>query len=115
MRPKSDAVVRLWAVVRETRDRYCHESQAAALCNRSLRRDSMIGRLLRLFAVTLAVALPLAVGSTAAQEDTFLAIAQDPAVGSFLTDAEGNTLYLFTPDTTAGESACNDDCAAAWP
>jgi len=75
----------------------------------------MIGRLLRLFAVTLAVALPLAVGSTAAQEDTFLAIAQDPAVGSFLTDAEGNTLYLFTPDTTAGESACNDDCAAAWP
>jgi predicted lipoprotein with Yx(FWY)xxD motif len=71
---------------------------------------------LRLLAVmTLAVVLPLAAGSTAAQEETFLAIAQDPAVGSFLTDAEGNTLYLFTPDTTPGESTCYDDCAEAWP
>ncbi len=75
-----------------------------------------MGRLLRLFAVaTLAVTLPLAVGSTAAQEDTFLAVAQDPAVGAFLTDAEGNALYLFTPDTTPGESTCYDDCAEAWP
>ena len=66
----------------------------------------MMSRLhvLRFFAVVILAALPLAVRGTAAQEDTFLAIAQDPAVGSFLTDAEGNTLYLFTPDTTPGES-----------
>jgi len=70
---------------------------------------------LRLFVVTLALALPLAIHGTAAQDDTFLKVAQDPAVGSFLTDAEGNALYLFTPDTTPGESTCYDDCATAWP
>ena len=37
------------------------------------------------------------------------------ALGPFLTDAEGMTLYLFTNDTTAGESACSGDCAANWP
>ena len=36
-------------------------------------------------------------------------------LGPFLTDAEGMTLYLFTQDTTAGQSSCYDDCAAAWP
>jgi predicted lipoprotein with Yx(FWY)xxD motif len=70
---------------------------------------------LRLFVVTLALALPLAVHGATAQDKAFLAIAQDPAVGSFLTDAEGNTLYLFTPDSTPGESTCYDDCAEAWP
>ena len=72
-------------------------------------------RWLRLFVVTLALALPLAVHGATAQDEAFLAIAQDPSVGSFLTDAEGNTLYLFTPDTTPGESTCYDDCAEAWP
>src|SRR5829696_4780864 len=70
---------------------------------------------LRLFVVTLALALPLAVHGTAAQDDSFLKVAQDPAVGSFLTDAEGNALYLFTSDTTPDESTCYDDCATAWP
>src|SRR5215208_7711098 len=74
-----------------------------------------MGRLFRLFVVIIAMALPLVGRSTAAQEDTFLKGAQDPAVGSFLTDAEGKTLYLFTPDTTPGESTCYDDCAASWP
>lgn len=37
------------------------------------------------------------------------------ALGPFLIDPEGMTLYLFTEDTTAGESACYDDCATAWP
>ena len=36
-------------------------------------------------------------------------------LGPFLTDAEGMTVYLFTKDVTAGESACYDDCATAWP
>ena len=36
-------------------------------------------------------------------------------LGPFLIDPEGMTLYLFTEDTTAGESACYDDCATAWP
>ena len=72
-------------------------------------------QLLRLFVVIMAVALPLVGRGAAAQEDSFLKVAQDPAVGSFLTDAEGRTLYLFTPDTTPGESTCYDDCAKAWP
>jgi predicted lipoprotein with Yx(FWY)xxD motif len=72
-------------------------------------------RWLRFFVVFLSLALPLAVHGTAAQDDIFLKIAQDPAVGSFLTDAEGNTLYLFTPDITPGESTCYDDCAESWP
>src|SRR5215207_681769 len=72
-------------------------------------------RWLRFFVVFLSLALPLAVHGTAAQDDTFLKVAQDPTVGSFLTDVEGTTLYLFTPDTTPGESTCYDDCAESWP
>ncbi len=34
--------------------------------------------------------------------------------GDILTDAHGNTLYLFTNDS-GGESACYDSCAEAWP
>jgi predicted lipoprotein with Yx(FWY)xxD motif len=72
-------------------------------------------QLLRLFVVIMAVAMPLVGRGAAAQEDSFLKVAQAPAVGSFLTDAEGKTLYLFTPDATPGESTCYDDCAQAWP
>ncbi len=35
-------------------------------------------------------------------------------VGTILVDPDGFTLYVFTVDT-GGESACYDDCAAAWP
>src|SRR5215212_9663806 len=35
--------------------------------------------------------------------------------GPFLTDAKGMSVYLFTKDVTAGESAGYDDCASAWP
>ena len=36
------------------------------------------------------------------------------APGTFLTDAEGMTLYLFTNDTP-GVSNCSGDCLATWP
>ena len=42
-------------------------------------------------------------------------VRQDAAVGSYLTDPNGMTLYLFTNDTVAGESTCYDDCATKWP
>jgi len=42
-----------------------------------------MSRLLRLFVVIMAVALPMVGRSTAAQEDSFLKVAQDPAVGRF--------------------------------
>ena len=72
-------------------------------------------RLLSMVVIAVAMALPLMVPSAIAQEATFLAVSQDPSVGAFLTDAEGNTLYLFTPDTTPGESTCYDECAESWP
>ncbi|HEY7815030.1 MAG TPA: hypothetical protein VIC62_17420 [Nakamurella sp.] len=36
------------------------------------------------------------------------------ALGTFLVDGKGMTLYLYTADT-AGESTCYDACAVAWP
>lgn len=36
--------------------------------------------------------------------------------GEILAGSEGSTLYMFDPDTQgAGESACQDGCAEAWP
>ena len=63
----------------------------------------------------ISLTLPLAARGVAAQDGAFLKVSQDEANGAFLTDAEGKTLYLFTPDTTAGESACYDQCAENWP
>ncbi len=63
----------------------------------------------------LVFALPLAISGVVAQDEAAIMVSQDPANGAILTDAEGCTLYLFTPDTTVGESACYDNCAQAWP
>jgi predicted lipoprotein with Yx(FWY)xxD motif len=43
-----------------------------------------------------------------------LRLAQNDKLGSFLTDGQGRTLYLFTKDTK-NTSNCYDKCAAAWP
>lgn len=37
------------------------------------------------------------------------------ALGSILVGPNGNTLYGFTPDQSAGKPTCNADCAALWP
>ena len=36
------------------------------------------------------------------------------SLGDILVDDEGNTLYLFTPDSQS-ESSCYDQCATNWP
>lgn len=41
-------------------------------------------------------------------------VAKKDAVGSYLTDTEGNTLYLFKKDS-AGKSACEGPCVEKWP
>ena len=41
-------------------------------------------------------------------------IAHTPALGLYLTDASGMTLYVFTKDTT-GTSTCTGACLAKWP
>jgi predicted lipoprotein with Yx(FWY)xxD motif len=40
--------------------------------------------------------------------------AHQGALGTYLTDGQGNTLYLFVADPS-GKSTCNGSCAAAWP
>jgi len=57
----------------------------------------------------------MAVRGTSAQDASILKVGEDAKLGAILTDADGKTLYLFTPDTTAGESACTDQCAQNWP
>jgi predicted lipoprotein with Yx(FWY)xxD motif len=65
--------------------------------------------------MALTLALPVTAHSAAAQGDAALKVSQDPAVGAFLTDGQGKTLYLFTKDAAAGESVCADQCAQNWP
>ena len=65
--------------------------------------------------LTLAM-FPLA--STALAQDLMglLSTAQHPSLGPILTDANGLTVYTWAGDTAgAGTSACNGNCAVAWP
>ena len=59
----------------------------------------------------IALASALALGHAAGTE---VGVAQSDAHGTYLVDTEGMSLYLFLRDTD-GESACYDQCAAAWP
>lgn len=49
-----------------------------------------------------------------AQSDASVATSETPELGTFLTDAEGKTLYLFTKDES-GTSNCTGDCLTNWP
>lgn len=71
-------------------------------------------RLMMVVLFAVALALPTA-RLQAAQESSFLKVSENGANGAILTDAEGKTVYLFTPDTKVGESACYDQCAQNWP
>ena len=51
--------------------------------------------------------------SQPAPVDSLVTVA-DSTLGSILVDGDGNTLYLFTPDSQ-GESVCYDQCETAWP
>jgi predicted lipoprotein with Yx(FWY)xxD motif/uncharacterized cupredoxin-like copper-binding protein len=50
-----------------------------------------------------------------AGESPSVFVRQDPSLGPILTDSKGMTLYLYTKDTTPGESTCYDKCATNWP
>jgi predicted lipoprotein with Yx(FWY)xxD motif len=54
-----------------------------------------------------------ATGGANTGDGTVVATAQG-ALGTFLTDVEGRTLYLFTEDSP-GVSTCADACLTAWP
>jgi predicted lipoprotein with Yx(FWY)xxD motif/uncharacterized cupredoxin-like copper-binding protein len=57
----------------------------------------------------------LAQGTPEGQAAATVFVRTDPELGPFLTDPKGMTLYLFTKDTTPGESNCYDQCAQSWP
>ena len=71
-------------------------------------------RWLVLFAA-FALFAPLLLRTASAQDAASLQVSQNPAVGAFLADAKGMTIYLFTKDTTANGSVCEGDCATNWP
>jgi predicted lipoprotein with Yx(FWY)xxD motif len=58
-------------------------------------------------ATTAATTPPAAAGIT-------LAVAKDATLGSYVTGANGMSLYIFTKDTGT-TSACSGQCAANWP
>jgi predicted lipoprotein with Yx(FWY)xxD motif/plastocyanin len=58
--------------------------------------------------------LALVISTTHAQDDTTVSTAEDPELGTILTDREGMTLYLFTNDDP-GVSNCYDQCEENWP
>ena len=49
-----------------------------------------------------------------AKPDYTVMIGSTPALGAFLTDSSGKTLYFFTKDTS-GTSACTGACLSLWP
>jgi predicted lipoprotein with Yx(FWY)xxD motif len=55
-----------------------------------------------------------AAGSPAAGGAAGVSLA-DSKLGKILVDAQGKTLYIFTPDGTSGKSVCTDKCLASWP
>lgn len=67
------------------------------------------------FAVAaLLVALVGASLALAQSDDATVSTSETPELGTFLTDAEGMTLYMFTKDEP-GKSNCSGDCLANWP
>jgi predicted lipoprotein with Yx(FWY)xxD motif len=69
----------------------------------------------RLVSLAVTAVLLLAAGSAlAAAAEPSLKISSKDAVGSFLTDAKGMTLYTFTKDS-GGKSACAGPCVEKWP
>jgi predicted lipoprotein with Yx(FWY)xxD motif len=54
-------------------------------------------------------------GTVAPAAALMLEVRTDPEVGAVVTGKDGRSLYVFAKDTTAGQSACNGDCATNWP
>lgn len=67
------------------------------------------------YGVTAAAADGSPVASPVTEAGTTVLVRRNQDLGTFLVDANGMTLYLFTNDTTPGESACYDQCAENWP
>jgi predicted lipoprotein with Yx(FWY)xxD motif len=58
---------------------------------------------------------PAAPGQGTPVPSATLEIGFQDALGPYLVDAKGKSVYLFRKDTKAGESACDASCTANWP
>ena len=67
-----------------------------------------------LLGVAMALGVAGVAAPVAAQAMPTLRATQNNALGPFVTDAQGRTLYEFTRDTGT-TSACVDACLTAWP
>jgi len=68
------------------------------------------------FLLLIPLLLSFAFAGASAQEDSTVKTADNPGLGTILTDAEGMTLYRFDKDVPdSGKSVCNDQCAENWP
>jgi predicted lipoprotein with Yx(FWY)xxD motif len=57
---------------------------------------------------------PGAGGSSGSATSSSTLTTRKGALGTFLTDGSGRSLYMFTSDTSS-RSTCNGACVAAWP
>ncbi len=58
----------------------------------------------------------LTVSAVTAQDATSVKTMDDPELGTYFTDTDGMTLYIFLKDTpNSGESTCYDQCEQNWP
>ena len=64
--------------------------------------------------VALFVAALLITPTSALANHHAIKLAKKDGIGSYLTDAEGKTLYWFKKDTP-GQSACAGPCVEKWP
>lgn len=78
----------------------------------------IIGRVTAMLVTTFAFGLFVA-SSQETGEDTTLQTVEHETLGAYLTDAEGQALYLRLPDKSEGEtvseSTCTGRCATTWP
>ena len=63
---------------------------------------------------TAATAATTTAASTSGGGAATIDVADNPDLGKILTDADGNTVYLFEKDEN-GMSNCSGGCAAEWP
>ena len=69
---------------------------------------------MRRFLVGLVVVLAALLPLVASAADATVTVAKNDALGNFLADPKGMTLYMYTRDTP-DTSNCYDQCAQAWP
>ena len=64
--------------------------------------------------LALTAAAPVFAGGTNEKSSYTVATAHSEALGTYLTDGRGNTLYYYTDDIP-GLSNCTSGCEAVWP